>query len=394
MDYSFLRLLPTFTEAKQMMLDPKQSTYRYYDCISLHPKETYLQITASKVDIVFNGSYKVSIIDCSEKELKDISENVTIFEFFDKDGVAQIVFEISSINESWYGKPVFLKFENTVGIEKFYSNAFTVTDEYLEETIRLNYKSYGFFQGTDYTNAPYFQSIRVKSEFQNTDDSTEMATYTQTSGNVLSLNPTIVFSENYSISFINNFTFKALSVALKSDVVYLDYFRVTDRPQLKNGDRLGNSNMTTCDFTVHRDFDDNIDDVNQLTPYFQIVDKYPLFSLNISLSESQKISAIFNKNIISGIGQLKIFTEAGILVETLTQDDLNFSGNTLKSNGFISDYVSDFGNYYITFTEGLVKSISNENISINNNMEWTFKLSAGDFSADDFSSSDFLIYEP
>lgn len=377
-----------------MMLDLKQSTYRYYDCISLHPEETYLQITASIVDIVFNGSYKISVIDCNEKELKDISENVTIFEFFDKNGVAQIAFEIASINESWYGMPVYLKFENTVGNERFYSNAFVVTDQFLEESIRLNYKSYGFFQGTDYTNAPYIQSIRLRGKFQNTEDTTENSTYTQTNGNVLSLNPTVVFPENYSIDYINNFTFRCLGVALKSDVVYLEGYRVTDRPQLKNGDRIDNSNMTTCEFIAHRNLDDKIDDKNQLTVGLTITDKYPLGTLNTSISESRIIEVAFNKNIVLGIGQLKIFTEGGILASTLTQSDLFIDGNLLKSNDFISEYINNFGKYYITFTEGLVKSVSGENISITNNIEWTFELYAGDWLADDFSPDDFLIYEP
>jgi len=393
MDYSFLRLLPTFTEAKQMMLDPKQSTHRYYDCIALHPNETYLQITASKTDIVFNGSYKVSIIDGCENELKDISETVTIFEFFDRFGVAQITFEIAGIGQSWYGMPVYLKFENTVGIERFYSNAFVVTDEDTNETVRLNYKSYGFFQGTDYTNSPYLQSIRIKAEFQNTDDATENSTYTQTSGNVLSLNPTIVFPEKFLTDYINNFTFKALAVALKSDVCYLDLYRVTDRPQLKNGEPIGNSNMTSCEFTAHRNFDDKIDDVNQLTPAFSIVYKYPTGTINTSLTETNKISVTFNKSIVLGIGQLKIFGVGGFLIATLTQSDFTVVGNGIVSDGFISDYIPDFGDYYITFTEGLVTSISNENISITNNSEWTFKFSAGDWLADDFDSDDFLIYE-
>lgn len=393
MDYSFLRLLPTFNEAKQMMFDPRQSTHRYYDCIALHPIETYLQITASKVDIVFNGSYKVSVIDSCEKELKDISESVTIFEFFDKNGVAQIAYEIAGIGQSWYGETVYLKFENTVGIERFYSNAFTVSDENINETVRLIYKSYGWFQGTDYTNAPYLQSIRIKCEFQKTDDATETATYTQTSGNVLSLNPTVVMPKNYTIDYINNFTFMALSVALKSDVKYLDYYRVTDRPQLKNGDRLGNSNVTPCEFTAHIDLDDNIDDVSQLTPAFTIATKYPLGTLNTTLTETNKISVSFNKSIMLGIGQLKIFGVGGFLISTLTQSDFSVSGNTLTSNDFLSDYLSVYGNYYITFTEGLVKSNIGENISINNNQEWTFNFGAGDWSADDWSSDDWLIYE-
>jgi hypothetical protein len=384
MDNSFLRLLPTFNEAKQMF-DSKQSKFIYYDCISLLPNESYLQITASKVDIVFNGSYKVSVIDACENELKDISERVTIFEFFDKDGIAQIAFEIVNIGESWHYTPVFLKFENTVGAERFYSNAFTVSDENLDETIILNYKSYGYFQGTDYKNANYFQSIRIKSDFQNTEDATETATYTQTSGNVLSLNPTIVFPENFSIDYINNFTFRALAVALKSDIVYLEKYRVTDRPQLKNGERIGNSNLTSCEFTVHRNLDDKTSGSFQLTPILSIIGKTPNGVYNTIGFSTLYITANFNKNIILGVGQFKIFKINGTLVATLTELDFSIVGYNLISNSLISTIVSDFDQYYITFTEGLVTSILNEKISITNNSDWTFELSAGEYEKTEYT---------
>lgn len=393
MDYSFLRLSPSFDEAKQLMLDPKQSKQRYYDCISLLPNERYLQITSSKTDIVFNNSYKVSIIDCNENELKDITDKVTIFEFFDNKGVRQISFEIEGIGESWYMLSVFLKFESTIGTDVFYSNAFTVSDEYEYETIRLIYKSYGIFQGTDYTNAPYYQSIRIKAEFQNTEDATDNATYTQTNGNVISMNPTVVFPENYFIDYINNFTFRALAVALKSDVVYLEDYRVTDRPTLKNGERLGNSNLTSCDFIVHRNLDDKANDIPQLSPQLSILNKEPKGTYSTAMLEAQKIIIEFNKNIVINVGQLKIYGEGGYLKATLTQSDFTVSGNIVTSNEFLSEYVTEYGKYYITFTEGLFKTIDEQTLSITNVSDFTFNYSVGDWLGSDWSEDDFLIYE-
>ena len=135
MDNSFIRLKPSFNQAKQMF-DSKVANKRYYDCISLHPNETYLQITNSDTDIVFGNSYKASIIDCNEKELKDITDNVSIYEGTDSNGIRQIAFEIVNIGKSWYGNPVFLKLESTIGSDVFYSNAFTVSDENTKETIK------------------------------------------------------------------------------------------------------------------------------------------------------------------------------------------------------------------------------------------------------------------
>lgn len=392
MDNSFIRLKPSFNQAKQMF-DSKVANKRYYDCISLHPNETYLQITNSDTDIVFGNSYKASIIDCNEKELKDITDNVSIYEGTDSNGIRQIAFEIVNIGKSWYGNPVFLKLESTIGSDVFYSNAFTVSDENTKETIRLNYKSFGNYQSTDYKNFNYFQSIRVKAFFGSSQDETENATYTQVDGNVLSQNPIIVFSESYTIQEINNFTFRALSIALKSDIVYLDLFRVTDKTQLKNGDVLGRSNLTMAEFIVHRNLDETFIDANQITEAFLLINKYPNKYISLSVANNNKITASFNKNVMLGIdGYMKIYQVGGFLKATLYPSDFDVIGNTIQSKLPISNYVNDFADYYINFTTDLFNSVSDEKTELTNNTEWTFKIGRGDFKNSDFLNSDFLIY--
>lgn len=393
MDYSFIRFKPTFNQAKQM-LDPKQSQFRYYDCVALHPLETYLQITGSEVDIVFNNSYKASIIDCGENELKDITDNVSIYEGLDFKGVRQIAFEIVNIGQSWYGTPVFLKLESTINTEiKFYSNAFAVTDLNTEDTFRLNYKSYGFYQGTDYKNFNYFQSIRLKGNFTITSDETENSMYIQTDGRVLSQNPTIIFSENWIFPDINNFAFRSLSIALKSDLVYLDLNRVTDKPQLKNSVIDGRSNLSIAETTLHRDLDTYFSDVNQITITFAINYKYPSSYITLVMSSANTITAIFNKSIVLGTsGIMRIYQVGGFLKATLFPSDFNVVDNSIQSVLPISDYISEYGDFYITFTTDFVKSTINEDISILNNEDWTFKIGRGDFKNSDFKNTDFLIY--
>lgn len=393
MDYSFIRFKPNFNQAKQM-LDPKHSQFRYYDCISLHPLETYLQITGSEVDIVFNNSYKASIIDCNENELKDITANVSIYEALDFKGVRQIAFEIVNIGQSWYGMPVFLKLESTINTEiKFYSNAFSVTDLNTEDTFRLNYKSYGFYQGTDYKNFNYFQSIRLKGNFTITSDETENSMYIQTDGRVLSQNPTIVFSENWIFPDINNFAFRSLSIALKSDLVYLDLNRVTDKPQIKNSAIDGRSNLSIAETTLHRDLDTYFSDVNQITITFAINYKYPSSYITLVIASTNTITAIFNKPIVLGTsGIMRIYQVGGFLKATLFPSDFNVVDNSIQSVLPISDYISEYGDFYITFTTDFVKSTINEDISILNNEDWTFKIGRGDFKNSDFKNTDFLIY--
>ena len=393
MDYSFIRFKPNFNQAKQM-LDPKQSQFRYYDYISLHPLENYLQITGSEVDIVFNNSYKASIIDCNENELKDITANVSIYEGLDFRGVRQIAFEIVNIGQSWYGMPVFLKLESTINTEiKFYSNAFSVTDLNTEDTFRLNYKSYGYYQGTDYKNFNYFQSIRLKGNFTITSDETENSMYIQTDGRVLSQNPTIVFSENWIFPDINNFAFRSLSIALKSDLVHLDLNRVTDKPQLKNSVIDGRSNLSIADTTLHRDLDTYFIDVNQITITFAINYKYPSSYITLVIASANTITVIFNKPIVLGTsGIMRIYQVGGFLKATLFPSDFNVVDNSIQSVLPISDYISEYGDFYITFTTDFVKSTINEDISILNNEDWTFKIGRGDFKNSDFKNTDFLIY--
>lgn len=386
MDNSFIRLKPSFNQAKQMF-DSRVSQKKFYDCIALHPNETYLQVTDSDIDVIFNNSYRASIIDCDENELKNITDNISIYEGFDELGIKQIAFEIVNIGQSWYGKPVFLKIKSTIGESVFYSNAFTVTDQNTEETFRLNYKTFG-------GNYDYFQSIRLKGYFNYTQDETENATYTQVDGNVLSKNPTIVFSESYTIQEINNFTFRALAIALKSDIVYLDLFRVTDKPQIKNGDVLGRSNLTSAEFIVHRNLDEQYSDINQITTPFVLSNFYPNKYISLSVSNNNKLTATFNKNVQLGVdGYMKIYQVGGFLKATLFPSDFNVVGNKLESKLPISNYVSDYADYYVNFTNDLVNSIGNESVELTSNTEWTFKIGRGDFKDSDFKNIDFLIYQ-
>lgn len=381
MDNSFIRLKPTFNQAKQM-LDPKQSQFRYYDCIALHPLETYLQVTDSNINVVFGNSYKASIIDCNENELKDITDNFSIFEGIDSFGVQQIAFEIVNIGESWYGKPVFLKLESTIGPDVFYSNAFAVTDEETDETIRLVYKNI-------FGNLNYYKSIRLRALFNLTQDETENATYVQVDGNVLSQKPTIVFSESYTIQQINNFTYRALAIALKSDIVYLDSYRVTDRPQLKNGEVLGRSNLTNAEFIVHRNLDDYYIDTNQITNNFQIVSKTPTGRVKLTFG---KISVTFNKSITLGTtGVMNIYKVGGFLEAQLNVNDFEIVGNTLQTELNLNSYLSDFADYYVNFTNDLVLN-GLETIELTNDTDWTFTITRGDFKDSDFLNTDFLIY--
>jgi len=84
-DFSFIRLDQNFEKAKSENI-PAIANIGYFDQIQLHPKETYLQITNTVEGIAFDGNFAVYIIDCEGKELKNITENIAIFEFTDNKG--------------------------------------------------------------------------------------------------------------------------------------------------------------------------------------------------------------------------------------------------------------------------------------------------------------------
>ena len=74
MDRSLIKLFPSFSDAK---FDRLKDTQIYYSGgVCLLPSEKYLQETKSKVNINFGSSFKVEIIDCSEKVLADVTENI------------------------------------------------------------------------------------------------------------------------------------------------------------------------------------------------------------------------------------------------------------------------------------------------------------------------------
>jgi len=382
MDNAFLRLKPTFEQAKTIG-DPRQSKNRYYDSIVLNPNETYLQITNSDVDIVFNGDYNVFLIDCFNNELLEITDKVYINEFTDIEGIRQIAFEIVKIGQT-FNQNVFLKLVHTTGSNVFYSNPFVVSDD-LEYTIRLDYGSYGVFQGTDYLNAPFVQSIRVAGQYEGLTDETENSTYIQSNSNKISQLPTLVFANAYDFNLINDFTYRALSVALKSDLVFIDQKRSTNKSVLKKGEREGNSNVYNCNGTFYFSDETYIAQF-QIVPEFNVVNFYPNGA--IPLNQNQNITILFSKNVVLGVGSFKIFSEIGALLATLNQTNFTILNN-LATAPLLGNYINIAltGKYYITFDEALFTSNIDQ---IAPQFNWNFEFIEGEYEGEDYENNEYI----
>ena len=140
MDNSFIKLYPTFSEAKYDRMHDSQ--FYYGSGVCLHPSEKYLQVTNSKVSIAFGESYKVEIIDCSENVLADITNFFYTYSFQDHNGIYQIAFEIMPLNLDFGFENVYFKFTSLSNDATFYTNDFVITEDILTTSIRLDYKDF------------------------------------------------------------------------------------------------------------------------------------------------------------------------------------------------------------------------------------------------------------
>ena len=90
LDKSFLRLVTDFSVAKSEMM--ANSQYVYKDTIVVSPTNKFLQISNSLTNIAFDDSYIVSLVDCSDNVVLDITDKIFINEFQDINGIYQIAF--------------------------------------------------------------------------------------------------------------------------------------------------------------------------------------------------------------------------------------------------------------------------------------------------------------
>lgn len=220
-DLSFIRLEPKFNDAKNTRYSPLANLV-YYGQIVLRPNETYTQTTNTKEGIAFNGNYKVTIIDCNEKELQNITDNIAISEFI-KNGLPQISFEVTKINTDYYAKTVFLKFEHTVSNYVWYSNPLNITNMYDKESSRFDYKN-----ATD----AFYQSIVLRCLFTVNDAESNSSEYTTQYGRKETSRMIRTEYEQYFFDKIDNFTYRRLNDLLGHDVVFINGNRVTTKQTL------------------------------------------------------------------------------------------------------------------------------------------------------------------
>lgn len=390
-DYSFIRLKDNFNDAKSIG-DSRVVTHPYFDCISLSPNEAYLQITNVDGGVSFDGQYIVSLVNCNDEVLKDITNNVFIEEFTDVNGNNQIKFEIVNINEDFYRQTLYLKFTSIDSNVEYWSNPLNVTDYEIEQTTYFEYENYYDFEGICYSVANCSQSIRLKTYFDIPIDESEVQDYFQVTRNrTISARALIKRFEQYKIDGINRFTFERLNLLLKHDLIYVDGVRMTNKTTLESSERFGLSNLFESSFVISKDYNDKKDYEYQIFGGLVIEDYDPIGNHTFaSLPNSFNIE--FNFDVVLGSGAIKLYNSESDLIYTFTSDDFNIFSQSVTSDSILDTIITENGTYYFTIDSGLFISeefgLPFEGIS--DSTTWTFTVGDADFLGTDFNNEDFF----
>lgn len=221
---------------------------RFGGFVQMLPDELFLQITNLDADIAFAGNIKVELIDTCQEVMQDITSYFYYDEFTDVKGVKQIAFEFGNIGVDYHREPLLLKISHTVSDSVWYSNCFLITDFLKEETTHFSYTCPNYFKGISYDRANYFQEIRLQCFKNDVDVNTEANQYTQLSGNIISLRNIVTPINKYKFYICDAFTFNRMVALLNHDIVYIDSYRISNKPETAKGERIEDSNIFELNF--------------------------------------------------------------------------------------------------------------------------------------------------
>lgn len=410
LDKSFLRLLPSFSDAKNEVMI--ESEFIYNAPICLHPNERYLQITNlpqiqgfasyNPTQIVTDfqnevtadgGTFEafdclvellnfetiVEIIDCAGNVLKDISDRVFFNFFNDINNTPQFAFEILPIQEDFYFKNCYVRISILDTI--LYSNGFYVTADEENKTFRLDYNNNGYYQGISYDKVDVYQSIRLFGYFNQPSTKEEVKIYTQLNGKVRRSRPIQGIEYKFNIDLIDTFTFERLSNALNSQIVYLNSVRFNTIDNVQSEERQGKSNLFSTSFKGQFDYKDKFIDSNQIASDFNITQFYPSGILNVSYTPDHSF-AYFNYN-IENIEYFNLYDfNTNELIENLSTNNV---GNNYHESIIVTTL--GIGKYYFNLK---ATSIFGEVLEITDKNTLNFEVRNADYSSTDYSNNYFI----
>lgn len=371
---------------------PKHARIRLYRNIIISPKEVYRQISNIPEGISFDGSAcNVSIVDCHNNVILDITDKVYISEFIhDTFGTPQIAYEIAYVGAEYGGRELFLRFQDENNpINVWYSQPINFTATQDKDSVIFDYWATSTLMDIPYLNSENTkQRIRVGQIYSTgRNNPSERVTYNQrlrSNGNIVEIGAKFQRTKqrNFRCYHITDDVFDSLQTILAHDIVYIDGIRVTNKPVMSDAEYIGQTNMMTTDFVGALNEADVYDgSAEQLKPKLQIIEYVPFGTMLFS-NAPDVISATFNYPIELGVGTLSLYDSDG-LIQEFTQDDITISGNTFTIN------FTDFGNntsYYVLMEYGLIVGFE----GISNNDVWTFRFSNGNYSSENYSSTNYF----
>jgi hypothetical protein len=399
-DRAILRLLPTLAAALAVG-DFPTAELNYSGFIQLSPDEIYLQTTnITGGTTMVNPS--VYLVDCQGNVVQDITLLTGVEQFTDINGDDQFAYEFAPLETDYHSKPLFLKFIDSAAFNNvWYSNGFTLTNDKLANTVRVDYKTVGY---SDNLNADleFYNSIRFVGFFHDLDDESTVKQYRQiTSGNEISTDPLITERNAYKLEYANAWNYRRLNRLFTADIIYIDGVRCTNKPFLKKGERLDNSNMFVSDFTASMNVEETYTpDYQILTPFQPILQFVPsgTYTQNQFLTQTSggQIYLVFNQTIATITNDMTIEVyKDGVLLDTLEASTGEISIGVPKTlfvfalDAFSGEDIT--GEYYFVIAAGQVRSITGEYWSGYVEGDWTYEIvENGEYDPSEYDNNGYL----
>lgn len=326
----------------------------YLNQIILRPNTFYCQ----KLPFLNDEEYTVYVADLCGNNLEEIES------FFSLDYIE------FAILKDFEAETVIIKIVNNINPnDVWFSRPLLITDSFYSAD--LIYKN---------INDSYYQRIGVNAFFTRAIQESEVSTYVQESGNKVSGKATFTEMRKYIFDKLDNYTYRQINYILANTIVYLDSFRVTDKPLLSDADIDGTTNVFQSELTASVNYNDTLDYSLQIASPLDLFDYYPNSTYTLSAVDN-RITLIFNQEITSiGSGVVELRKE-GILY-----DNLNLTQLAGNSFGQIFNFTEN-GNYTIEVPEGKFKSVL---FGENTTMSLPFTIMDGEFDSNDFDNNEFL----
>lgn len=398
-DNSFIRLMPTLSGALQLG-DPRVSKLNYHCIISLSPDDVYLQITNTQYGFYPPGDMEVHVLDCNGQVLSEITDYTGI-QLFTHNGGQQARIEYTFPSLDYYYKPVIIRISS--GSWKRYSNPVLITNENPEEVTRFDYWASRDFRNIPYGDSGFKQSVGLRCYYNQDEPEDTVKDYVQMNDRLISAGVRLGNQKQFRFDKMNPFVRERVRTMLSHDIIYIDGERCTNKPNLKNGERKGDSNLSDASFIASIDENDRFYPTHQILDGLEVVERFPeagVYTIEQYNGDALYLAyLIFNRNITVNEGLVFRLLKNGVQIlemsyHDIPSDRLRFADSTVSidivADGGGEDGVIDSdGIYDHIIMAGMVKGDNGEYFGGYAVGQWQIKIIQG-YSAAHYNSDKYL----